>query len=257
VRATAWFKRLVAVLTILFPGPGLVTLGVVYSVSHDKAVLRDDGVPVAAQVTDLHVEHGKNKSVQYRVGYQFQASPRTGDPPQTYQGDGGVGGYRYDHLRIGDAVPVLYEPGRPSNSGLNFDDTLHKSDPYEMMPPTVAIVVVAFGGVYALMMSFVLVSYFREKNPLQWGSAAPAVIIKEEQVRGRRPSMTATYQFTDAQGRLVTGLQKGLPSAKKLDWPGFREFLKKVTDNPVALYDPADSDKSMLYRAGFLVCSQP
>jgi hypothetical protein len=252
VKTTGWFKALVAIFTILFPGVGLVLLGTTYGVSHDKAVLKDKGVPIMAEVTDLRVEHGRS-GVFYHVGYQFQPPPET----HAYRGNGGVGEYRYSRLRIGDAVPVLYEPGRPSNSGLNFDSTLRTSDPYEMMLPMTAGLVAMFGGIYAVLMGVMFFFYSREKELLQWGRAAPALIIKQEQVGGRRPSMTATYQFTDAQGRLVTGIQKGLPSEKKLDWPGFREALERVTRNPIALYDPKDSDKSMLYRAGFLVCYQP
>ena len=155
VRTTGWFKAMVAIFTVLFPGVGLVMSGVTYGVSHDKAVLKEKGLPIVAEITELRVERSRNG------------------------------------------------------------------------------------------------------NLFQWGAAAPALIIKQEQVGGRRPSMTATYQFTDAQGGLVTSTQKGLPSEKKLDWPGFREARERVTQNPTALYDPANSDKSMLYRAGFLVCCQP
>jgi hypothetical protein len=154
-------------------------------------------------------------------------------------------------------VPVLYEPGRPSNSGLNFDDALHTVDPYGMMLPAMAIVGGLLGGVYAVVMSVLFVPYYKEKKLLQWGTAAPAVIIRQEQVGGRYPTMTATYRFTDAQSRLVTGIQRNLPAEKKLDWPGFRDFLQGVTDNPVALYDPENSGKSVLYRAGSLVCTSP
>jgi hypothetical protein len=69
--------------------------------------------------------------------------------------------------------------------------------------------------------------------------------------------MTATYQFTDEKGQTVTATQKNLPSVKKLNWPGFRAFREAVTKNPVAVYQPENSEKSMLYRAGSLVCYVP
>jgi hypothetical protein len=83
------------------------------------------------------------------------------------------------------------------------------------------------------------------------------VILKEEEIGGRNPTMMATYQFSDEKGRMVTGIQKNLPSAKKLNRPGFRKARDAVTTNPIALYNPENSGESMLYRAGSLVCYVP
>lgn len=62
------------------------------------------------------------------------------------------------------------------------------------------LIVGLFGGIYILLMAVLLIPYFREKKLLQWGRVAPAVILKEEEISGRQPTMTATYQLTDEKG---------------------------------------------------------
>lgn len=256
-RINGRIKFLIAFITVQFLGIGVLLLAFVYNVSHDKAVLRESGVATAAQVNDLQVEHGKNESVYYRVSYQFRPPSMRDGQPGVQSGNGLVEEDRFRTLQIGQAVPILYDPARPANSGLNFDDTLHRSDPYAMMPLMMAIIGSLFGGVYIVLMAVMLFPYLKEKKLVQWGHVARAVIVREEEIGGGQATMTATYQFTDGQGRTITGIQKNLPSARKLHWPGFREFRQDVTENPIALYDPENSDRNMLYRAGSLVCYLP
>jgi hypothetical protein len=263
VRTNGWFKVTVVVFSI-FPAVGLLLLGIIYGISHDRAVLRANGAPTMGQVTDLQVEHGRDKSAYYRVSYKFQtpieaqwSALMPNGLPNIHSGSDGVSEGRYRDLQIGQAVPILYDPARPSNSGLNFSDSVNASDDTTVMLLFMVGIVVLFGGIYIVFMAVLLFPLFKERKLVQWGHVARAVIIKEEQIGGGRPSMTATYQFTDAQGRTVTGVQKNLPSEKKLNWPGFREFLQGVMENPVVLYDPGNSEKNMLYRAGFLVCYLP
>jgi len=256
VKTNIWFK-LAAIPLSIFPGAGLWLLLSTYGVLHDKVILKENGVPIAGQVSDLHTETGRGGRVYYVVRYQFQSAPTPDSQPQNQSGRGNVSELRYGSLQIGQAVPVLYDPARPTNSGLNIDDSLHTSDPYGTLVLVMLGIGGVFGGISALLIAVVLFFYFREKKFVQWGQVARAVILKEDEIGGRRPTMTATYQFTDGQGRTVVGVQKGLPSAKKLDWPGFREARRNVTENPIALYDPQNSEKNMLYRAGFLTAVLP
>jgi hypothetical protein len=244
---------MVAMLTVLCPGVGLLLLGLLHGISHDRAVLRASGVPIVGQVTDLQIEHGRS-DVSYRVGYGFQPSPGR---PDIRSGNDHVSEARYRRLQVGQAVPILYEPARPGNSGLNFDDSVNTSDDSKMMLLFAVLIIGLFGGLYIVLMAVLLFPYFKEKKLVQWGHAARAIILKEEEISGSRPTMTATYRFTDGQGRTLTGVQKNLPSVKKLNWPGFREFRQGVTENPVALYDPENSERNMLYRAGYFVCYLP
>ncbi len=133
------FKVMVVVLTILFPGMGLLLLGVVYGISHDRAVLRANGVPIGGQVTDLQIEHSRS-DVSYRVGYKFQTAIEAqwsalmpSGLPNTHSGNDRVSEARYRSLQVGQAVPILYEPAHPSNSGLEFDDSVNTSDDSTVM----------------------------------------------------------------------------------------------------------------------------
>jgi hypothetical protein len=254
VKTNIWFK-LMAVLLLIFPGAGLLMLAVIYGAFHEKAMLKANGVPITAQITDLHIESGASK--YYFARYRFQALAMPDGQPHIQSGEGQVSESQYHSLQVGQAVPVLYDPAHPANSGINIDDSLHKSDPYATMPLLMTTVVGLFGGVFALLMAGLLFLYFREKKFVQWGRFAPAILLKEEEIGGLHPRMTATYQFTDAQGRTLVCVQKNLPSVKKLDWPGFREFRRNVTENPIVLYDPQNSEKNMLYRAGFLTAVLP
>jgi Protein of unknown function (DUF3592) len=256
VRWTVNFKSFVTVLTVLFLFPLLALLGSFYGISHNRAVLRANGVPVVGQITDLKVERGKSTD-SYRVGYQFQPSAMPTGRHRFQTSDDYVSEARYRTLQVGQAVPILYEPTRPGNSGLHFDDSVNTSDDSAMMLPMTVLIVGLFGGIYSLLMAILLIPSFRKKKLLQWGRVAPAVILKEEEISGRPPTMTATYQFTDEGGQTVVGIQKNLPSAKKLDWPGFRVARDAVTKNPIALYRPGNSRESMLYGAGFLICYVP
>jgi Protein of unknown function (DUF3592) len=252
VTSTSSFKAVVAVLA-MFPCVGFLMLGTMYAIHHNRATLRANGVLVVGEITGLRMERSKS-TYSYRVSYQFTPSS-TSDGRQVAEiGEDGVSEARYRTLQVGQVAPLLYEPARPSNSGLNFDDSVNTSDDSAMMLLFAVFIVGLFGGFYALFMTVLLLPYFKEKKLLQWGRVARAVILKEEEIDGRFPTMTATYQFTDEKCQRVTGIQKGLPSVKKFGWPRFREVREAVTKNPIAIYDPNDSGKSMLYRAGSLVC---
>jgi hypothetical protein len=79
---------MVALFTILFPGIGLVMLGVLYGLAHDGAVLKDKGVPIVTQITDLRIEHGRGTS--YRVSDQYRPPPPPGERSEIYPGAGVV-----------------------------------------------------------------------------------------------------------------------------------------------------------------------
>src|ERR1700730_7294126 len=94
VRSTGYFKFFVALLTVLFPGGGLLLLGISYGISHERAVLRTNGVPVIGQITDLKIEHSKSKDI-YRVSYQFQPSLMPSDQHYFRTGNDHVSEARY------------------------------------------------------------------------------------------------------------------------------------------------------------------
>ncbi len=240
----------------MFPGFGLAVLCLTLALMHQGAALKANGVPIEAVVTDLHVERHKS-SLNYLVGYRFQASSLPNGQLYNFSNRRGVSEDRYGTLHVGQAVPILYERGRPDNSALNFDDSLHTSDPYHGLPLVVLMVFSTFGGIYAVLMAFVLFNYFKDKNLVQWGRAARAVIVKQDEVYGRYPSMTATYQFKDDQGRTITGVQKDMPT-KRRPWLGDQAYQRDVIDRPIVLYDPENSERSRLYRAsGMVVCELP
>jgi hypothetical protein len=255
-RPTGMFKFLIGSFTVMFPGMGLVILCLMLAGVHRAAVLKANGVPIEAVVTDLHVERHKS-SLVYLVGYRFQASSLPNGRLYNFSNHRGVSEDRYGTLQVGQVVPILYERGRPENSDLNFDDSLLTSDPYRRLPILVLIACGTFGGIYAVVMAFMLFTYFRDKKLVQWGRAARAVIVKQDEVYGRYLSMTATYQFTDDRGRTITGVQKDMPT-KRRPWLGDQAYQRDVIDNPIALYDPENSERSRLYRAsGMVVCELP
>jgi hypothetical protein len=252
VRSTAWLWGFVALLTVFLVGPCLLFLGVIYSVHHDRSILRAGGVPTSGEITDLKIERSKN-SYSYRASYRFQ-HPSGGADQRFQTGFDFVSEAHYRYLQVGEIVPILYEPNRPGNSGLKFDDSVRTSDDSKSTLLLTLCIVGLFGGIYVLFVAVLIIPYIREKKLLQWGSVASAIVLSEEEISGRYPTMTATYQFTDDHGRSVVGIQKNLPSAKKLDWPGFQAARDAVMKAPIAIYDPKNPTNSMLYRASSAIC---
>jgi Protein of unknown function (DUF3592) len=252
VRSTGWFKLAIALVTVPLLGFCLLFLGIMYAFHHDRSILRASGVPVEGQITGLEITRSKSSN-SYHVRYRFQ--PHSDGIDQHVQtGADVVSEAHYRYLSVGEIVPVVYEPDRPGNSGLKFDDSVNTSDDSTSMLLLALFFIGAAGGIYVLFLALILFPYFKQKRLLRWGHAAFATILREEEVGWRRPTMTATFQFTDEQGRSIVGIQKGLPSAKRLRRPGFRAFREGVMKMPIAIYDPKNPANSMLYRAGSAIC---
>jgi len=242
---------------VTFVGLGLYMLGIAYKISNDDAILKETGVAVEAQVTDLRTEYGKPPRVYYKVTYKFLPAPSSGNQSITQTSTKMTPKSNFDLLRVGQSVPILYDPINPNRSNLNFNDVLHTSNPYGLMPMMLWMVGLMVGAPLACIISLMLNSYYREKKLIQFGYAAPASILKTENVVGRSPSVSVTYQFIDTCGNTVQGVQKNLPTEKQRETERFRKSWEDIMTAPVVLYDPQNSSKSMLYKYGSMRCYLP
>jgi len=241
------------VLTIVWLGLfGFLAMSV-YASAHKAEILRSRGVATEAQVTSLHIEKSRNSQAFY-VDYQFSpASPTMRQDVRHAVDPTDEADYRA--LRIGQSVPILYDPTNLGLSDLNFRDRIHREDPFRTFYGLTAAFGVFMGVSYAICFLVFLKFYSSERRLLRYGRAAAATIVTQRQSGiGRRPATVVTYQFTDADGKVIEDTRKNLPGTAQLKQPGFKQYLAGILDNPTVLYDPDHSEKNMLYPPVWAVC---
>jgi hypothetical protein len=252
VKTSGAFKWMTILMTISFPGMGLFILLMTYNISHDEDILKRTGVAAEAQVTNLNIEHGKGSRIYYKVSYRFIDNNNQKisgfNTQQTSEEN-------YDNLKLGQEVPILYDPAHPSRSDLNFNDRIHTSNPYQLMPFMIKLTVILFGGCYAFIMFFMAFPYLKQKNLVRTGVAVPALILKEEP--GYKGTNTVTYGFKTLQGEKLEGIQKNIPPITTNSGKRFLDYRVKKLDNPIVLYDPQKPSTNILYPADYVKCCLP
>ncbi|HZB91560.1 MAG TPA: DUF3592 domain-containing protein [Stellaceae bacterium] len=246
---------MLAVLAAAALSTAALMTGMAYANARKQQILKTRGVTTEGRVVNLHMSYGKR--TYYYVDYRFTPLLSPGAEPSTREIDELVGEADYGMLRIGDAVPVIYDPVDLDRSALNFRDRVHKGDPFAIMPFILwsEFFVIGISCGIPLILSFR--RYYKEKNLVRWGCAAPATITGEKETGvGRRRALRVTYTFTDAHGRTVQGVCKGFASRNDAR-EKFSQFRSAIGDSPTALYDPRNSTRSLLYPPTYVVCLPP
>ncbi len=233
-------------------GVCLYLVNVIYNRCLDEELLKKTGVAVEAQVIGLTISSGRRGSLYYEVTYKYTplaANSRKSTPQiNTSQTDK----LKFLPLKTGQYVPILYAPARPGVADLNFNDVIHQSNPFQMMSAVAwVIAIVVAGGVFTFVPGLLL--YLREKRLVQWGCAVSANILKTETVKGNRPVISVSYQFVDQHGNTVQGL-KNIPAEGQPGYELFHRYFDNPKELPVALYDPENNFRNILYPSRFVCC---
>jgi hypothetical protein len=169
---------------------------------YKMSVLKTRGVPAEGHITYLHSELVHSKSGDHEVfhaDYTFSPDPTPGSQTVPYADTSIVNASEYGHLRVGQTVPVIYDPSKQDRSAINVGDRVHTQDPMAAMRLLAKFMLPLFGGMSGLGLVFMLVGYYREKKLLMWGNVAAATITEEKEYSAGKSgmAMAATYQFKD------------------------------------------------------------
>jgi hypothetical protein len=89
-----------------------------YPLLHKMEILKARGISTEATILYLHEICGR-KRCRFDAGYEFRTPPGNGFLYKTIQE---INVYDYLALRIGETVPIVYDPTDLSRSALNFED---------------------------------------------------------------------------------------------------------------------------------------
>jgi hypothetical protein len=229
-----------------------------YSFAHKDAILKERGVPIDGTVIDMQSEPGKG-GPNYYVSYTFKPPEASPSHPIIYQYHQIIAGYDYQRLHANKTVPVLYDPLDPDVASTNFNDRLHKTDPYGYMRRMLPVLLGLPSILYVILSAVLYWYYFKEKTLIMYGRIARAVITKEKEMNSGRTRYTVvTYHFTDSDGKLIEGTRSNLPTKSQRERAeASMQFYKDVTEHPIVLYDPASSSRNMLYPGTLMLCCVP
>jgi hypothetical protein len=205
--------------------------------------LKERGVRADATVTKLYTSTGKN-STYYNVAYSYPVSPKS-----IYSATDQTNIQYFNTMRVGDVIPVAYDPDLPTRSSLNFDDMVFMRDNarplYGALAITLPITLLLLVGPLVI-----LLQYRGQKRLLEWGKVTGATIISDSEYNAGRAGRKSrvTYTFTDDAGVAVQGKRTGLPVKNSRKGAEYAEMFGDTT----VIYDPDKSTKNMLYPLAFV-----
>jgi hypothetical protein len=209
-------------------------------------VLKERGVQAAGTVTNLSTSNAGKGRTNYNVTYAYPLVPKP-----AYTATDQLDVQNFDQLRVGDAVPIAYDPTYPPRSLLTFNNIVFARDNVRSLTVPFAILPISLLCTLVVTLIFTR-TYLKEKRLLQWGKAAVATIISDTEYNAGRAGRKAAvaYTFVDETGSVVQGERKGLPRKDRRQDAAYKEMF----ENPTVLYDPSDSSKNMLYPFAFADC---
>jgi hypothetical protein len=71
---------------------------------------------------------------------------------------------QFRQIKIGQKVPILYDPNELTRSELNFDDRLHKSIPFDNWRESIVGIGASYGLLLLLIIIVMLFNYFKLKR---------------------------------------------------------------------------------------------
>jgi len=246
IRIRGRLLMLFGLITALLPGIAVLLIVSILYGDREMMIMKERGIATEGTVINLNSPgpgHG------HHIEYRFMGSHANNDGSRMsreaiYQRRDGVDWHHYMHLTVGSKVPVIYDPSNPNTSALNFEDSVRTSDPFENMKFLYVLMLCVFGIPYTVIMTVCLIPICKQIRLIKWGRAAEATIIEKKEVQGRARTITVTYRFRDADGKIVQGVRKLLPTDADLN-------------NATVVYDPRNSAKNMLYSWPAVVCHLP
>jgi hypothetical protein len=109
---------------------------------------------------------------------------------------------------------------------------------------------------FSAMLLFTLWTYFKERNLLKWGTVTEAeIFVGPEYSTGKGGRyMNVEYGFSDADGSNFSGVRR--TASKYNEAASVQETWSKLK-NPVAIYNPKNGEKNMLYPGVYVICLPP
>ena len=217
--------------------------------------LKTRGVDVIGSIVNTYITTAKGGPIHHAV-YQFPVPPMPDGGNTIIQATDIVPNIP---IQLGQPVPVIYDPTNLRLSALNFNDHIHKMDPYGPMRSIVETVVGVTWTPYLILVAVLVYQWRREKGFMQTGHAVAAKIIGQKEINTGRSRFTAlTYEFTDAGGRVMKNARDNLPNEAAIARSEKNQrLMDTITDNPTVLYDPDNSEKNMLYPPSYVKCVPP
>jgi len=218
-----------------------------YNYIHPMMILQERGIETSATIIDLYTTtyYRRGKRTNYHAKYLFLSNPKS-NLQRTIQNDVRISADQYQNFMIGEITPVVYDPYQPQLSELNTIPGIRTINPFRISIITVpfSLLMLSIPGI-ALLVQYRL--YRRQKWFLEWGQVAPATIVDDaDDITGKRYSKL-TYRFNDANGQTVEGIGIFATIASN---PARLAILQ----NPTVFFDPANSQRNLLYPAMFVAC---
>jgi hypothetical protein len=265
VGASKYFKLTFTIWTSVFAFMAALMIiiggGISYIEYHKLEILKERGIKIEGVVVDLFRRRGG-----YEIAYRFspsgiseaQSSGLSSDYCQRgiCQNTSPIDENDYKKLAIGAKVPVIYSPEISYEGYLYFRDGFQVNPSGGLIPLAIMLCIIV--ALYAALMGFIqLLPYYRDKHLIKWGRATEATITETQGVNG---SIKAVYQFMDADGYILEGVQYVYPSSLQSRywwWPPSYLPAGDNLDNPTVVYDPRNSAKNLLYPSCWAVCYPP
>jgi hypothetical protein len=206
-------------------------------------MLEERGIEISGTVTALQHFHGTRRGSSAAIDYIYQPKELAGKPDRIVHVHSPISLQNYGTLRVGGAVPLIYDPLNPQSAELKSVAEFHRNYKGPKWWVVVLLILAIPIGFIVIVLAYLAWAYVREKNLLRWGKPAKATILQqyEEAYRGSSTSKV-TYTFQDDHGATWMGLAT-IPLGG-VDDPRPNPDLAEI---PTALYDPRNSANNMLY----------
>ena len=222
--------------------PVLLLEGIAVGNAVATRALQTRGVETVGRLVGQHTAKMKDGSLLYYVDYRY--TPSGGG---AVVASDRIDAMDYERVRLGDAIPVLYDPLVPDRSAANLRGRVGKRDPYGELRFVSAIAAV-FALVLLVAFGSVRRAVLRERRLLETGMATRGTMTTVEiPWYGRK---RFRYEFRDGLGKSVSGYRL---TAKRESVAVQRRLLEAVTAETVVLYDSRNSSVNMLYPGVFFV----
>jgi hypothetical protein len=220
-----------------------------------QATLKARGVDTVGVIDSLTPQYTKSGSVYYKASFHYALDQQS---QTVYTGNTKI--YQNQRMQPGMTVPVVYDPQHPATADINFSDHIHTRDPYA----TLRLALYPLGGIMLVLglltPGIFIYNYRREKSLLSEGIVAIATLTGETEYNAGKAGRLAkiSFQFTDSSGQIIDGVRDGLPTAENAVKYKRNQIMRDaILNNPLAVYDPRDSSKNMLYPGSYALCCAP
>jgi len=205
-------------------------------------VLKKYGVDVVGIVAGFRVESSKN-GPRYFIDYSFIYPTGLGKSVAEKMATEQIDLIKSDQLVVGTKIDIVYDSKDADISSVDVSGVRGSTDNFRYFKEMLLLVVI-FPGIPGLVVAgWFFRRFWDEKRILKYGDCAVASIVNQRQyyIKGDVKGNEVAYEFVDAAGRRVSGSRKAFGSGK-------------VGQVQTVVYDPADSNRHVLYPPDYAVC---